>query len=86
MKYALDDIIKFDNEDYLVLDVINYSGSTFLYLINNSEFKDDISIVKVGENGSLEYINDEKEFDYVMNRIFMDNESDLYYLVTKENN
>ena len=86
MKYALDDVIKFDNDDYLVLDVINYNNSTFLYLINNSEFKDDISIVKVGENGNLEHINDEKEFDYVMNRIFMDNESDLYYLVTKENN
>ena len=56
----------------------------FLYLINNSEFEDDVSIVKVDDDGNLDYIQDEKEFDYVMNRIFIDNESDLYYLVAKE--
>ena len=84
MKYALDSVIKFKDGEYLILDVINYNNNTFLYLINNSEFKDDVSIVKVDNDGNLDYIRDEKEFDYVMNRIFIDNESDLYYLVAKE--
>ncbi len=84
MKYALDDVIKFNEGEYLVLDVINHKENTYLYLINNSEFYDDIAIVKVHDDGSLGYIEEEKEFDYVLSRIFIDNEADLYYLIAKE--
>jgi hypothetical protein len=82
MKYALDQVIRFGNGEYLILDIIKYNNSTFLYLINNSEFQDDISIVKVLSDGSLDYINDENEFDYVLNKIFIDNQVDLMYMTT----
>ena len=77
MKYALDQVIRFGNGEYLILDIIKYNNSTFLYLINNSEFQDDISIVKVLSDGSLDYIN-----DYVLNKIFIDNQVDLMYMTT----
>ena len=77
MKYSLFQIISFKEGEYLVLDVVNYNENIFLYLINNNEFEDDISLVKVLEDGSFGQINDEKEFDYVINKIFLDNEEDL---------
>ncbi len=80
MKYGLDQIIKFNDGDYIVLDVVNHNDNTYLYMINNSEFLNDVSIVKVLENGELDYINDESEFDYVINRIFLDNQVDLIYM------
>jgi hypothetical protein len=77
MKYSPYQIISFKEGEYLVLDVVNYNENTFLYLINNNEFEDDISLVKVLEDGSFGQIDDEKEFDYVINKIFLDNEEDL---------
>lgn len=77
MKYSPYQIISFKEGEYLVLDVVNYNENIFLYLINNNEFEDDISLVKVLEDGSFGQINDEKEFDYVINKIFLDNEEDL---------
>ncbi len=84
MKYALDQIIKFKNSEYIILDIIKYEDNTFLYMINNNEFLDDVSIVKVKEDGSLGYIEEEKEFDYVVNRIFLDNQIDLMYITADE--
>ena len=84
MKYALDQIIKFEDGEYIILDVIKHNDNTYLYMINNSEFQDDISIVKVLEDGKLDYINEESEFDYVVNKIFLDNQVDLMYM-TQEN-
>lgn len=77
MKYSPYQVISFKEGEYLVLDVVNYNENIFLYLINNNEFEDDISLVKVLEDGSFGQINDEKEFDYVINKIFLDNEEDL---------
>ena len=77
MKYSPYQIISFKEGEYLVLDVVNYNENIFLYLINNNEFEEDISLVKVLEDGSFGQINDEKEFDYVINKIFLDNEEDL---------
>jgi hypothetical protein len=84
MKYGLDQIVKFKDGEYIILDVVNHNDNTYLYMINNSEFMDDVSIVKVLENGELDYINDESEFDYVINRIFLDNQVDLIYLTQDE--
>ena len=78
MKYSPYQVISFKEGEYLVLDVVNYNENIFLYLINNNEFEDDISLVKVLEDGSCSQNNDEKEFDYVINKIFIDNEEDLY--------
>ena len=77
MKYSPYQIISFKEGEYLVLDVVNYNENIFLYIINNNEFEDDISLVKVLEDGSFGQIDDEKEFDYVINKIFLDNEEDL---------
>ena len=77
MKYDLYQVIKFNNGEYLVLDVIKYNEDTILYLINNNEFEDDISIVKALDDGSFDHITDENEFDYVVNKIFLDNQEDL---------
>ncbi len=84
MKYALDQVIKYNNGEYIVLDVVNHNDNTYLYLINNSEFKNDVSIVRVLEDGSLDYINDESEFDYVIHKIFLDNQIDLIYMAQEE--
>ena len=84
MKYALDQVIKYNNGEYIILDVVNHNDNTYLYLINNSEFKNDVSIVRVLEDGSLDYINDESEFDYVIHKIFLDNQIDLIYMAQEE--
>jgi hypothetical protein len=73
-------IIKFNNGDYLVLDVIHHKGNTYLYLINNKEFEDDVSIVKVENNNGIikyNYIEDEEEFDYIINKLFLENINDI---------
>ena len=84
MKYALDQVIKYNNGEYIILDVVNHNDNTYLYLINNSEFKNDVSIVRVLEDGSLDYINEESEFDYVIHKIFLDNQIDLIYMAEEE--
>ena len=75
MNFNIDDIITFNYGEYLILDVIREKDNTYLYLINNDEFKDDVSIVKVNNNNDvIEYspIENEEEFDFVVNKIFLD--------------
>ena len=87
INYNINDVIKFKNGDYLVLDVIKKEDNTYLYLINNDEYKNDISITKVVyENNSIKYLNIEKneEFEYVMNKIFLDNKNDILELLNEE--
>ena len=64
MKYDLYQVIKFNNGEYLVLDVIKYNEDTILYLIYNNEFEDDISIVKALDDGSFDHITDENEYGF----------------------
>lgn len=87
MSFKIDDIIEFNNGQYLVLDVINKNDNTYLYLINNDEFLNDISITKVvNSDGKVEftYIEDDNEFDFVMNKIFLDLKTDILDLVSNE--
>lgn len=87
MSFRIDDIIEFNNGQYLVLDVINKNDNTYLYLINNDEFLNDISITKVvNSDGKIEftYIEDDNEFDFVMNKIFLDLKTDILDLVSNE--
>lgn len=79
MNFNIDDIITFNYGEYLILDVIRERENTYLYLINNDEFKDDVSIVKVNNNNDvIEYspIENEEEFDFVVNKIFLDFKED----------
>ncbi len=80
MNYNVDDIITFNYGEYLILDVVRENDNTYLYLINNDEFKDDVSIVKVNNNNNvIEYtpIDNEEEFDMVVNKIFLDFKEDM---------
>ncbi len=87
MNFEIDDIIKFKNGSYLVLDVIKRNDNTYLYLINNDEFEDDISITKVtNKNGFIEYshIESEEEFNYILNKLFLDFKDDIISIATNE--
>lgn len=79
MNFNIDDVIVFNDGEYLILDVIRENNNTYLYLINNDEFMDDVSIVKVNNNNNvIEYtaIDNDEEFDYVVNKIFSDFKDD----------
>ena len=39
MSFNINDVIKFKNGEYLILNVIKNEGNTYLYLINNDEYK-----------------------------------------------
>lgn len=87
MDYKVNDIIKFKDGEYLVLNVIKNQENTYLYLINNDEYKNDISITKVvEENNEIRYlhIEENEEFEYVMNKIFMDCKDDILELLNLE--
>ncbi|MCF7627017.1 DUF1292 domain-containing protein [Holdemanella sp. SCCA2] len=87
MNFNIDDIITFNYGEYLILDVIREKDNTYLYLINNDEFKDDVSIVKVNNNNDvIEYspIENEEEFDFVVNKIFLDFKEDVVDFATEQ--
>ena len=87
MNFNIDDIITFNYGEYLILDVIREKDNTYLYLINNDEFKDDVSIVKVNNNNDvIEYspIENEEEFDFVVNKIFLDFKEDVVDFSTEQ--
>ncbi len=87
MTYNINDVIKFKNGEYLILNVIKNEGNTYLYLINNDEYKNDVSIIKViEENEEVKYVHIEEndEFEYVMNKIFLDNKDDILDLINVE--
>lgn len=80
MEIKKNNIIKFNNGDYLVIDVLKYKDNTYLYLINNDEFENDVSMVKVNyEGGIVRYsqIDDEEEFNYVINKIFLNHKVEI---------
>ena len=87
MNYQIDDIIKFNNGEYLVLDVIKKDENIYLYLINNDEFVNDVAITKVkNENGIIDYgyLDDDREFNYVLNKIIVDSKEDLLEFAIEE--
>ena len=80
MNIKKNNIIKFNNGDYLVIDVLNYKEIMYLYLINNDEFENDVSIVKVNEDGGIikySQIEDEEEFNYVVNKLFLEHQMEI---------
>lgn len=86
MNFNIDDVIVFNDGKYLILDVIRENNNTYLYLINNDEFMDDVSIVKVNNNNNvIEYtaIDNDEEFDYVVNKIFLDFKDDVLDFATE---
>ena len=87
MNYSKDDIIKFNNKEYLIIEIIQNSYNTYLYLINNDEFENDVSIVKVkNKNGLIEYcfIDNEEEFNFVLNSLFLNMKDDILSFLIDE--
>lgn len=80
MNFKKNNIIKFNNGDYLILDILNYKENTYLYLINNDEYKNDVSIVRVDNNSGItkySHIDDEDEFNYVINKLFLNHQTEI---------
>lgn len=80
MDYEKNDIVGINNKNYLILDVIRNKQNMYLYLINNDEFENDVSIIKVNDNnGLIEFsqIENEEEFDFVLGKLFIDYRSDI---------
>lgn len=87
MEFAINDIIRFKNGNYLILDIINTNGNKYLYLINNDDYLNDVAITKVIENGGVvEYtpIDDNDEFNYVLNKLFLNIKDDIFKFVENE--
>ncbi|MBQ6285647.1 MAG: hypothetical protein IJK67_04985 [Bacilli bacterium] len=64
-KEEINDLISFENANYLVIDVINYNNSKYLYIINNGYYDNDVAIVKKIDD-KFECINDNEEFKHVV--------------------
>lgn len=87
MEFAVNDIIRFKNGNYLILDIINTNNSKYLYLINNDDYLNDVAITKVIESGGVvEYtpIDDNEEFNYVLNKLFLNIKDDIFKFVENE--
>ena len=87
MKFAINDIIRFKNGNYLILDIITNKNNKYLYLINNDDYLNDVAITKVIENnGIVEYtqIDDNDEFNFVLNKLFLNIKDDIFDFVKEE--
>ena len=76
----VNDIVEFDNGTYKVLDIFNNNNNTYAFLINNDEFTNDVSIVKVIKNDKyyeFKQIDDDKEFEYVLKKIYLNHKRDI---------
>jgi hypothetical protein len=87
MNIEVNDVIIFEKGSYLVLDVIKNENNTYLYLINNDDLKDDIAITKVtSNNGNNKYsfIDSQEEYNYVLNKLFLDFKNNIISIATNE--
>ena len=87
MNYQVDDVITYNNSQYLVIDVILDSFNTYLFLINKDEYENDVSVVKViNNNGKIEYknIENDNEFNYVINQIFLNSKDEIINLLEEK--
>ena len=88
MDYERFDVV-LDGGEYIILNIITYKDNTYLYLINNDENKDDVLVVKVVENdGVVEYVSIENdtEFEYVINKLMVNNKDILEEYVEENGN
>ncbi len=89
MDYERFDVVELDGGEYIILNIITYKDNTYLYLINNDENKDDVLVVKVVENdGVVEYVSIENdtEFEYVINKLMVNNKDILEEYVEENGN
>lgn len=87
MNYKVSDIIKFNNGEYQIVDIVNNDGNVYLYLINNDEYKNDVSITKViNDNGTYNftYIDNNEEFNFVLNKLFLNSKDEILEFLVDE--
>ena len=87
MEIKVSDIVIFENSEYLVLDVININSNTYLYLINNDPFDNDIALVKTKKvNDLIEFdsIKDNEEFNIVLSNLVIDYKDELLVFANNE--
>ena len=80
MNIKVNDILELDNYSYRVLDIIHDKENTYAYLINNEEFKNDTSIVKIIKRDKaieLNHINDNDIFEYILRKIYLNHKRDI---------
>ena len=56
MNFNIDDVIVFNDGEYLILDVIRENNNTYLYLINNDEFIEHMCTIVSNKKHIQEYI------------------------------
>jgi len=77
MNININDILTFDNGEYLVVDIID---DRYLYLINNDILKNDIAIVKIVNkynNIEINNIDNDDEFNYVIYKLYLKNKKNI---------
>ncbi len=87
LNYEINDIITFNNGNYILLDIIKKDKNAYLYLINSSETENDISINKIeNNNGIIKYshIEDDSEFNFVLNKLFLDFKNEMVNFAIEE--
>ena len=87
MEIKVSDIVIFENSEYLVLDVININSNTYLYLINNDPFDNDMALVKTKKvNDLIEFdsIKDNEEFNTVLSKLVIDYKDELLAFANNE--
>ncbi len=82
--YQINNIITFDKKEYLVLDVISKNNISYLYLANYDELEDDDNAIVKVENNKYFHIEDNEEFNFVLNKIFIDFKDDIINLLAEE--
>ncbi len=83
--YKANNIIEFENGNYMVLDIINSFDNTYLFLINENEYENDTAIVKVKHENNYNYlyIENDEEFNYVLNKLFLNFKDEIYEMWDK---
>ncbi len=62
MKFVINDIIKVDEDDYYVADMIKYNNKSYAYLIKtdeNEELTEEFDIVLVNDDYTLSEVDNE---------------------------
>lgn len=83
MNIKVNDILVFKKKEYLVLEVID---NRYLYLINNDHYQNDTAIVKIVEkygNTELNNIDNDDEFNYAINKLYIKYKDDILKYIKK---
>lgn len=84
MEFNRFDTIVVNEKEYIIIYILNLNENTYLYLINNEEENDDVSIVKVIQDNdkvTVIQIEDPNEFELVLSKILLENQEELKEII-----